>query len=47
MVLGVFKKLIPIPSALMAEDDYSLNIEQLKADIKLMSLHVVILSNRA
>ncbi|KLT45542.1 PLP-dependent transferase [Cutaneotrichosporon oleaginosum] len=44
-VLGVFKRLIPVPSALKAEDNYRLNIDQLRNDIRLMSLHVIVASN--
>lgn len=31
----------------MAEDNYRLNIDKLKHDIKLLSLHVMVASNRA
>nr|XP_019004173.1 uncharacterized protein I203_03331 [Kwoniella mangroviensis CBS 8507]OCF67634.1 hypothetical protein I203_03331 [Kwoniella mangroviensis CBS 8507] len=44
-VLSVFKRLIPIPTALDARDKYKLNLEQLKAEIENLNLSVVIASN--
>ncbi|WOO77385.1 Aspartate aminotransferase [Vanrija pseudolonga] len=44
-VLSVFKRLVPIPSHLPAEDKYKLDINKLKSDIKNMSLSVVVMSN--
>ncbi|KAL7423127.1 hypothetical protein Q5752_002427 [Cryptotrichosporon argae] len=44
-VLSVFKRLVPIPTALDAKDKYKLNIEQLKREIKNMSLNVIVASN--
>ncbi|WRT67727.1 uncharacterized protein IL334_004699 [Kwoniella shivajii] len=44
-VLSVFKRLIPIPTALDAKDKYKLNLDQLKREIKNLNLSVVIASN--
>ncbi|WVF69226.1 hypothetical protein IAT40_004002 [Kwoniella sp. CBS 6097] len=44
-VLSVFKRLIPIPTALSAKDKYKLNLEQLKSEIENLNLSVVIASN--
>lgn len=44
-VLSVFKRLVPIPTALTAKDNYKLNIEQLKREISNLSLQVIIASN--
>ncbi len=45
-VLSCFKNLVPIPTALSADNQYKLNIGQLKEEIQNMSLGVVIASNR-
>ncbi|WWD04926.1 hypothetical protein V865_002997 [Kwoniella europaea PYCC6329] len=44
-VLSVFKRLIPIPTALDARDKYKLNLGQLKREIENLNLSVVIASN--
>ncbi|KAK8858536.1 hypothetical protein IAR55_002763 [Kwoniella newhampshirensis] len=44
-VLSVFKRLIPIPTALHAKDKYKLNINDLKREIQNLNLSVVIASN--
>lgn len=45
-VLSVFKRLVPIPSALNAKNKYKLDVEQLKRDIEQMSMNVIVASNR-
>lgn len=45
-VLSVFKNLVPVPSALSAEDKYKLHIETLKKEMEDMSLSVIVASNR-
>lgn len=45
-VLSVFKNLVPVPSALSAEDKYKLHIETLKKEMQDMSLSVIVASNR-
>jgi hypothetical protein len=42
----VFKNLVPIPTALSAENNYQLNIQQMKEEIRNLSLGVVVASNR-
>lgn len=44
-VLSAFKRLVPIPTALVPEDKYKLNIEQTKKDIKTQGLAVIVASN--
>nr|XP_018262300.1 uncharacterized protein I303_05316 [Kwoniella dejecticola CBS 10117]OBR84458.1 hypothetical protein I303_05316 [Kwoniella dejecticola CBS 10117] len=44
-VLSVFKRLIPIPTALDAKDKYKLNLDQLKREIENLNLSVIIASN--
>ena len=44
-VLSVFKRLLPIPTALEAQDDYKLNITELKKAAKILSLSVIVASN--
>ncbi|KAL1407925.1 hypothetical protein Q8F55_004720 [Vanrija albida] len=44
-VLAVFKRLIPIPTPLLAENNYHLDIDRLKRDIATFSLSVVVMSN--
>ncbi|WWC70818.1 uncharacterized protein I206_104770 [Kwoniella pini CBS 10737] len=44
-VLSVFKRLIPIPTALDAKDKYKLNLDQLKREIQNLNLSVIIASN--
>ncbi|WVR06296.1 hypothetical protein IAU60_003326 [Kwoniella sp. DSM 27419] len=44
-VLSVFKRLIPIPTALAEKDKYKLNLEQLKTEIENLNLSVVVASN--
>ncbi|WWC88608.1 uncharacterized protein L201_003521 [Kwoniella dendrophila CBS 6074] len=44
-VLSVFKRLIPIPTALDAKDKYKLNLEGLKKEIENLNLSVVVASN--
>ncbi|KZT44563.1 PLP-dependent transferase [Sistotremastrum suecicum HHB10207 ss-3] len=44
-VLGVFKRLIPIPTALDAENKYELDINQMKKDIKTQGVQVILASN--
>lgn len=44
-VLSVFKRLLPIPTALDAQDDYKLNITELKKAAKILSLSVIVASN--
>ncbi|KAJ9111513.1 hypothetical protein QFC20_002485 [Naganishia adeliensis] len=44
-VLSVFKNLVPVPSALSAEDKYKLHIETLKKEMQDMSLSVIVASN--
>lgn len=44
-MLSVFRRLVPIPSALAAEDNYKLHIDRLKAGIDNMGLSVIFASN--
>ncbi|KAH8117057.1 aminotransferase [Phellopilus nigrolimitatus] len=44
-VLGAFRRLVPIPTALDPEDKYRLNIEQTKKDIRSQGLSVILASN--
>ncbi|PAV23815.1 aminotransferase [Pyrrhoderma noxium] len=44
-VLGAFRRLVPIPTALNPEDKYRLNIEQTKRDIRSQGLSVILASN--
>jgi len=44
-VLSVFKRLVPIPTSLQAENGYKLNIHHLKKDIRSQGLSVVVASN--
>ncbi|KIJ44276.1 hypothetical protein M422DRAFT_168476, partial [Sphaerobolus stellatus SS14] len=43
--LSAFKRLVPIPTALVPEAKYQLNIEQTKRDIKTQGLAVIVASN--
>lgn len=45
-MLSVFKNLVPVPSALSAEDKYKLHIDTLKKEMQDMSLSVIVASNR-
>ncbi|KAG0140634.1 hypothetical protein CROQUDRAFT_664940 [Cronartium quercuum f. sp. fusiforme G11] len=44
-MLSVFRRLVPIPSALSAEDNYKLHMEKLKENIDQMGLSVIFASN--
>lgn len=44
-VLGAFKRLIPVPTALDPEREYDMDIGQLKRDIKVQGLQVILASN--
>lgn len=44
-VLGAFKRLVPVPTTLDAEDSYHLNIQQTRKDIRTQGLQVLIASN--
>lgn len=44
-VLSVFKRLLPIPTALDAQDGYKLNIAELKKAAQVLSLSVIVASN--
>ncbi|KAF9512776.1 hypothetical protein BS47DRAFT_1372727 [Hydnum rufescens UP504] len=44
-VLSVFKRLVPIPTALKAENGYKLDIDQIARDIQGQGLSVVVASN--
>ncbi|RSH87549.1 uncharacterized protein EHS24_000058 [Apiotrichum porosum] len=44
-VLSVFKRLIPVPTALSPEDKYKLHMKELEKSINLLSLSVIIASN--
>jgi aspartate/methionine/tyrosine aminotransferase len=44
-VLSVFKRLVPIPTALKPENSYRLDVEQVKKDISTQGLQVVVASN--
>ncbi|KAH9950211.1 aminotransferase [Amylocystis lapponica] len=44
-VLGAFKRLIPVPTSLEADNNYRLDIEQTRKDIKNQGLEVIIASN--
>ncbi|KAI0934576.1 hypothetical protein AcV5_006375 [Taiwanofungus camphoratus] len=44
-VLSAFKRLVPVPTALEAENKYRLNIEQTRKDIRTQGLEVIIASN--
>jgi len=44
-MLSVFKRLIPIPTALKPENKYSLNLQQTKEDIHTQGLQVILASN--
>ncbi|KAA1063918.1 hypothetical protein PGTUg99_003578 [Puccinia graminis f. sp. tritici] len=44
-MLSVFRRLVPIPSALSAEDNYKLHIDKLKENINQMGLSVLFASN--
>ncbi|KAG9045447.1 hypothetical protein FS837_006290 [Tulasnella sp. UAMH 9824] len=44
-MLGVFKRLVPIPTALKAENKYTMNLQQTKDDISNQGLQVIIASN--
>jgi len=44
-VLGVFKRLIPVPTALDPENKYDLDIPQMKKDIRTQGIQVVLASN--
>ena len=45
-MLSVFKKLVPVPSALSATDKYKLHVDTLKKEIQDLSLGVIVASNR-
>jgi len=44
-VLSAFKRLVPIPTALVPEEKYKLNIEQTKKDIRTQGLAMIVASN--
>lgn len=44
-MLGVFKRLVPIPTALKAANKYSMNLQQTKEDISNQGLQVILASN--
>ncbi|KAL5529570.1 hypothetical protein ACEPAG_5555 [Sanghuangporus baumii] len=44
-VLGAFRRLVPIPTVLDAQDKYRLNIEQTKRDVNAQGLSVILASN--
>ncbi|KAG8947947.1 hypothetical protein FRC04_010144 [Tulasnella sp. 424] len=44
-MLGVFKRLVPIPTALKAENKYSMNLQQTKDDINHQGLQIILASN--
>jgi len=44
-VLGAFKRLVPVPTTLEADDNYHLNIAQTRKDIRTQGLQVIIASN--
>lgn len=44
-MLSVFRRLVPIPSALSAEDNYKLHIDTLRENINQMGLSVIFASN--
>jgi len=44
-VLSAFKRLVPVPTALEPENNYSLNLKQVKKDIQTQGLAVLIASN--
>ncbi|KAI0372983.1 aminotransferase [Pilatotrama ljubarskyi] len=44
-VLSAFKRLVPVPTALDAENKYKLNVEQIKKDIRTQGLEVILASN--
>ncbi|GJE91693.1 pyridoxal phosphate-dependent aminotransferase [Phanerochaete sordida] len=44
-MLSAFKKLVPVPTALDAENQYRLDIKQLRSDIQKQGLQVVLASN--
>ncbi|KAH9452558.1 hypothetical protein MJO28_008531 [Puccinia striiformis f. sp. tritici] len=44
-MLSVFRRLVPIPSALSSEDNYKLHIDKLKENINSMGLSVLFASN--
>ncbi|KAG8982424.1 hypothetical protein FRB94_008419 [Tulasnella sp. JGI-2019a] len=44
-MLSSFRRLIPVPTALKVEDRYNLNIEQVKNDINVQGLQVLLASN--
>lgn len=44
-MLSVFRRLVPIPSALSAEDNYKLHIDKLKENVNQMGLSVLFASN--
>lgn len=44
-MLSVFRRLVPIPSALSADDNYKLHMEKLKENIDQMGLSVIFASN--
>ncbi|KAF8342176.1 aminotransferase [Cantharellus anzutake] len=44
-VLSVFKRLVPVPTALKPENEYRIDVEQLKGDIRTQGLQVIVASN--
>lgn len=44
-VLGAFKRLIPVPTALNPENKYAMDIEQLKRDVQVQGIQVILASN--
>ncbi|CDO73596.1 hypothetical protein BN946_scf185014.g66 [Trametes cinnabarina] len=44
-VLSAFKRLVPVPTALDAENKYRLDVEQIKKDIRTQGLEVILASN--
>lgn len=45
-MLSVFKNLVPIPTALTAENMYRMNLKTLETEIENLSLGVIVASNR-
>lgn len=44
-VLSVFKRLVPIPTALSAKNNYKMDLEELRKEIESLSLGVIVCSN--
>ncbi|KAI0700627.1 pyridoxal phosphate-dependent transferase [Cytidiella melzeri] len=44
-MLGAFKRLVPVPTSLEAESRYRLDLDQLRKDIRIQGLEVVLMSN--